>query len=1349
MGEVSKTIAQSLKSTDPSPTAESPNSFNKERQENAAKREQKGQNGAVMNGSTGLGRGQASGMRGNKQVRFAEVPFGDRVDSTKNAGFSTENTPDPDHSTSKVSPFGTPAVTSINPFAPKHGAPVNPFAPSNPFGAPSQTPNTAQPSAFGQPPAVSNTNSRSSPFGAPSQPSSQLSKATPFGTPSQALNTPQTSTFGQPSNAPNALNPFSTPFRPSLQPSSASPFGAPADFRGVKPSTGSFGQPSFSPAPSPNPFGSVAPAVSNSIFGSPSDKILIPSITVAQASGEGNPSVFPAFGASTGNGFGAAKVPEFLAHKVPSTTPANSFKFGTNAPSTHTPARGLTSDKQHQTNSATDQSALAMEISQVIQKKRLVAPAWPNITPARQNEYNAAIDTYWRTSRDYRAKVRQSLIDAGLLDDPEKAKKLSEAIDFKGICQEMCPIFERATRINESDVKQAEMTLGADGNMYVAPEKMVKANARSAAGQDAPLPMDVRSPSTLRRTLNYMFNEVLGKNVENLYNVHNFLWDRTRAIRRDFVFQSSMDVVEMSHQTYCLERIVRFHAISLHQMSKFGISTPPGEDFSEQQEVEQLSKALLSLMHCYDDCNKQKFHCENEPEFRAYYVLFNCRHPGVLQNVQAWGYELYDKSDEIQTAVAIVESLQNIWNMNGPLTPHSTTDVAQNAYAKFFTIIQTRGVSYTMACFAEMHFNSVRKVILKTILASYRKQRDQTKDWSLTKLNVLLKFDHEDEIVGFGEAYGLSFEEVDGKIVLLFGSDDMRDPFPPLKQAHSFGLVERKRGHYTLPEAISLNVYDESAVEEPRRIYNDVEEEEEEESLFVRDDTVKPASMELFKENFVTDRTPVIKNVLPETTLSKAPEPPSPTTTQLTTPPFPPATAEAVDTNVLPETTHLTVPASPITFQFTTPPLPRETAEVTDRIFSPETTHLIVPALPTTPPLSPRIAEVIERNVSPPDTTHSNLPSLYDRESQYKQLTNWLCFGEDGLIEQFVEFSVEGILKDAEKQFRREEKKRIAKENAESMRAEADAFRYRSIATRYFQRWRDAAQHLRLKRRGREARKARQERAENLRASKAAESTQLIADFNASTASRRRGSLESLLDATGVLDGVHDPETQIQTIVQEGSPKTGNKRQRSHKPADSTNLSTSSNCHKRGKSDNPLRRSLLLDPSYLAGGSRIHLMSSYSEDQGHRQISGVQTDYFRLKARGISTLHDGTPLASSVARSIIHRKRSFDGISKHPTTPQHSKRSSTARSVPAKTGSSVQRPRSSVERDDDIHQLKLRAQALLAGNGNHQPKRSHEEDDKEDEALFERAKRIREKLDEGSLWYRAEIAKHSGSRSVS
>ncbi|EPE29720.1 leucine permease transcriptional regulator [Glarea lozoyensis ATCC 20868] len=1414
-----------IKCTDPSPAVETSNSFDKERLENAAKREQRGQNGAMINGTFGAGggRGQGKGIRGNKQVRFAE-PSSERVDSKENVDSQQRDSSDSKNITPGFSTFGSPAVTSGGIFAPKSDGPKNPFATTNTFGGPSQAFNSVPATTFGQATAAINGNGPANPFGAPSQPSTKPFTSSPFGMPSNSPSANlSTSAFGLQSTTSTA-SPPSNPFAANSSAASKNPFGASNNTSSQSTS---------------NPFG-----------------------TLNQVTSTTN---------SFSNGFVASTSFNSLASKASSTSSSSAFpKVGANEKSKNGQTHGSSLGPQHPTNGQnTENSALAKEIYQVIQRERLVAPTWPKISPARQNEYNAAIDTYWRASRDYRSKVRQSLIRAGLLDDPEKAKKLSEAIDFKGICQEMCPIFERATRINESDVKQAEMSPGADGNLYVSPEKMVKANARSAAGQDAPLPMDVRSPATLRKTLDYIFNEVLGDNLENLYNVHNFLWDRTRAIRRDFVFQSSMDPSEMSHQTYCLERIVRFHAISLHQMSKNGIITPSGEDFSEQQEVEQLSKALLSLMHCYDDCNKQKVQCENEPEFRAYYVLFNCRHPGVLQNVQAWGYGLYNNSDEIQTAVAIVESLQNIWHANGPLTPHSATDVAQNAFAKFFTVVGDRTVSYTMACFAEMHFNSARKFILKTILASYRKQRDQTRDWTLTKLNVLLRFDNEEDIVTFGEAYGLRFEEVDGEIVLSFDSDDLRDPFPPLKQAYSFSLVERKRGSHSLPEAIALNVYDDTVVDEV-----EIESNEDDESLFVPDNTAKPSLIthtgtknfenKNFGQDSVDDTKPASQQSSifgmdsqsmkpgsfnnppgpvqksPFAGLFSTPTPPQPShsPTISSQQPEPPRIPASQVQQSKPDSTSIFSnlgsspfkPSTPAATGSQTPPIPNNswstsTSKPQSSLFQPaqplDTPLSNVSQLPATttskqsgqlnfsgisttptPPISEISSERLQSDakqpqslpsqslqpgdlttgpVAAPTSNHTasgileannvasqdvtprsssgpaKRPRGYDRESQLKSLTNWTCLGEEGLLDHFISFTVEGILRDTANQFIKDQTARIEKETAKSMRQEADAYRYRSIATKYFHLWRNGAQRLRLKRRGREARKARQERAENLRASKAAQSTDVVADFKAladvhgaSRELRRRGSLASLLDATGVLDGVHDPSQQIQDIVHRDSSTTSSKRPRFDGPTDSQASSTSSNRHKRGKSDNPLRRSLLSDPSYLAGGSRIHLMSDYGHDeQERRHISGVQTDYFRLKARGISTLPDGTPLASSVAKSITHRKRSFNGISKHPVTPLHSKHSSISRSVPPKTSAGFNRPRSSVERDDDIQRLKLRAQAVLAGNDRQQPKRSHEVDDNEDHALFERAKRIREQMDEGSMWYKSEIARQSGSRSVS
>lgn len=1128
-------------------------------------------------------------------------------------------------------------------------------------------------------------------------------------------------------------------------------------------------------------------------------------------------------------------------------------------------------------------------MDQHLREEGLVPPAWPTSTPGDPKQ-KGVVEGFWQTSKGYRSKVRASLIRAGFLDDPDKPKKLSDAIDFKGTCEDMCPEFERITRIVEHDVQGAEKDVAPDGSLWPAPQKMVKALARSAAGQDAPLPMDVRSPAALRRTFDYLLHTVLGEEGE-LPTVHGFLWDRTRAIRRDFVFQSSMSPTELSDQVYCLERITRFHVIALHQMSREEVVA---EDFSEQQEVEQLGKALLSLIHAYEDCQAQGIPCENEAEFRAYYVLFNSHNSGILETVQDWGWKFWGESDQVRTAVSLVETLQNIWDTRGPLKPHSATDIAQNGYSRFFSIIAEKKVSYTMACFAEIHFNSVRKSALKTILASYRKQRDQTKDWTLTKLNAYLRFDEEEDIIEFGEAYSVQFEEADGETYLSLASDDVSDPFPPLKQRHSYSLVERKRGDHSLPAVIDATVYDEGEVADQgsddeylfvsdRRsetskapalpspkiaVHEDAEETlstptfqnqpmpekgafqksssifaaskpftadfftpkpaeptapaqpkpsqdavsifskppgQEASSIFAKTSQNQPVkqapSFSFLNQPFMQPTTggtqsplsieqhtvtsspppaesskpiffgpsasasPPVESPRPMFRLGQHPVTASPPTNQTPTPPFSPGqhslNATPPSQRPIPQFSlgghSASTPRQPSVGDAPEPPRlasPLSQAKQSPSSQPPFSTgatcsHIQNPVFSGSPQAS------VQQSQSSPaqkfqdqngrgmsSFTPTKPPVLNNRKLRLDNLAKWVTMGDGGLVDQFIEHQVEEIVRGAVGIFLREKAERIAKEEDDRAKEQADQFRYRSLATKYGHKWREAAHRLWVRRRGREARKARQEMAESLRASKALQSANIVEDFRASTSGSRRGSLESLLDATGVLNGVHDSNSEIRVIVQREVLKPPSKRRRmSDRSPESPASST--NGHKRGRSDNPLRRSLLSDPSYLQGGSRIHLMSKYDvKDETRRQVSGVQTDYFRLKARGIATLPNGTPLANSAAKDILHQKRSFDGITK-PTTPKSLMPPPATRSVPAKPMMRPEGSRNSTGRNEDLQAMKARAKARMAENQEcRQKKRTFDDEDE----LFARAKRVREQMDEGMEWYRKEI---EASRSAS
>ncbi|OAA72487.1 MCM3-associated protein [Cordyceps fumosorosea ARSEF 2679] len=404
---------------------------------------------------------------------------------------------------------------------------------------------------------------------------------------------------------------------------------------------------------------------------------------------------------------------------------------------------------------------------------------------------------------NYRSKVRASLTRAGLIDDPTKRKRLQDAIDFKGICEDMCPEYEKITRITEHDVPTPEKD---PQTTFASTSRMVKKLARSAAGQEAPLPMDVLSVPTLRKSFNYLVDDLL-RNDDNLPTLHGYLWDRTRAIRRDFSFFSALSVEDMKIQASVLEEIARFHVTALHLLSEGGKAP---EDFVEQQELEQLGKALLTLRDIYDDCKAQGSPCENEPEFRAYHLLFRANDPNILENLQPSLWEF----DIIRTAASLVEALQDTSTFHGPLKagPSLATGGSHNAY---FRIVKDESVSYTMACFAECHFPQLRRSILRCLKKALSRPREPSRDVTAAALNKHLQFDTVEEAIAFAERHDIKFQPnqqnpADRRLscAVFHNSSDL--PSHRLQHQFSRTLVENKRGSRSLPEIIHETVFNDA-----------------------------------------------------------------------------------------------------------------------------------------------------------------------------------------------------------------------------------------------------------------------------------------------------------------------------------------------------------------------------------------------------------------------------------------------------------------------------------------------------------------------------------------------------------
>lgn len=109
------------------------------------------------------------------------------------------------------------------------------------------------------------------------------------------------------------------------------------------------------------------------------------------------------------------------------------------------------------------------------------------------------------------------------------------------------------------------------------PEIAVKAFHRPAAGNEQPLPSDVRPPHVLVKTLDYLFHTLMPAHA--LHLTHPFLRDRTRAVRQDLTMQNERGILAIE----CNERIARYHVMVLGALRE-------QVTFSESQELEQLRK---------------------------------------------------------------------------------------------------------------------------------------------------------------------------------------------------------------------------------------------------------------------------------------------------------------------------------------------------------------------------------------------------------------------------------------------------------------------------------------------------------------------------------------------------------------------------------------------------------------------------------------------------------------------------------------------------------------------------------------------------------------------------------------
>ncbi|KAK9480940.1 SAC3/GANP/Nin1/mts3/eIF-3 p25 family-domain-containing protein [Lipomyces japonicus] len=384
--------------------------------------------------------------------------------------------------------------------------------------------------------------------------------------------------------------------------------------------------------------------------------------------------------------------------------------------------------------------------------------------------WSGDLQALYERLQQLRDKERIEMEKRGLVDRPDAQKNLNEAIEFRGTCFDMCPVFERVRRSFENNVAIQEK--GPNGK--IDRQLAVKAFSRPAAGQPPPLPSDVRPPGILQNTLTFLINTT----VPRLPESHTFLWDRTRSIRQDFTYQnySGPEAID------CNERIARIHIVSLHILA--GSDT----EYSKQQELEQFNKALQTLSEFYADARKKGAQCPNEAEFQAYRLLSHLRDPDIDRQIQDLPKNIF-LDPQIQLALELRSlAQQNNITERG----YINTENAQNLFVRFFRLVNSSSTPFLFACLAEVHFNDVRLWALKSMAAGYHKRG---KPYLASALAQMLGCDDEKELLNMCEYWEIPIKESDGNMcVNVTGwNESTVTSKPPIAQAFSRKLVDVKQ----------------------------------------------------------------------------------------------------------------------------------------------------------------------------------------------------------------------------------------------------------------------------------------------------------------------------------------------------------------------------------------------------------------------------------------------------------------------------------------------------------------------------------------------------------------------------
>jgi len=255
--------------------------------------------------------------------------------------------------------------------------------------------------------------------------------------------------------------------------------------------------------------------------------------------------------------------------------------------------------------------------------------------PAKQQQSLAERNALRFAQQRNQTSVRtQPSVTTNVASAPKEREDLKDAVNLVGLCPTMCPFDELEKRRNESDIQALEIPL--PGRLHPSDwtfkDTAIKRFRRSAADYKLDVPEWVRPPEVLERTMGYLEEWIMERDRQGLdprfpqkdippppLDVYQFIWDRTRMIRKDFILQNYVGTGGRcdAKAVRCHERIARWHAMCEHQLSHI-------DDFvkmQSQQNMQELGQTMKTLNSFYDDAlNRSTKEVPEEKTGRETYV---------------------------------------------------------------------------------------------------------------------------------------------------------------------------------------------------------------------------------------------------------------------------------------------------------------------------------------------------------------------------------------------------------------------------------------------------------------------------------------------------------------------------------------------------------------------------------------------------------------------------------------------------------------------------------------------------------------------------------------------------------